>query len=213
MQKPDGLTVITKEDIRARIWPLPVRKLWGVGPKTESHLKGMGIQTIGDLASWKRDRLIGHFGTSHGEYLYESSRGIDESPMVTHWEPKSLSRETTFQRDTGDWEEISQTLAELTEEVVNDIMERRYRGKTVTIKIRFSDFKTYTRGKTLPEFTDSEEEIRRTAFECLRRIELKKKVRLLGVRISHFEKISEGISEETPPATRRQGDVSLASST
>jgi DNA polymerase-4 len=210
MQKPDGLTVITEEDIRARIWPLPARKLWGVGPKTEAYLKGMGIHTIGDLASWKRDQLIGHFGTSHGEYLYESSRGIDESPVITHWEPKSSSRETTFQRDTSDWEEIAGTLTELTKVVVKDITERRYRGKTVTIKVRFSDFKTHTRGKTLPGFTDSEEDIRRTAFECLKRIELEKKVRLLGIRISHFEKNSEGISGETLSATRRQCDASLA---
>lgn len=199
MQKPDGLTVITEEDVQARIWPLPVRKLWGVGPKTEAYLKGMGIHTIGDLASLKRDQLIGHFGTSHGEYLYEASRGTDESPVVTYWEPKSSSRETTFQRDTSNWQEIVRTFVELTKEVVNDIRERGYRGKTVTIKVRFSDFKTYTRGKTLPEFTDSEEQIRRAAFECLKRLELKKKIRLLGVRISHFEKISGGIPDDTIP--------------
>jgi DNA polymerase-4 len=188
MQKPDGLTVIKEEDIQARIWPLPVRKLWGVGPKTEAYLKGMGIHTIGDLASLNPDQLAEHFGTSYGEYLYEASRGVDESPLVTHWEPKSSSRETTFQRDTSNWQEIARTLVELTKEVINDIRERGYRGKTVTIKVRFSDFKTYTRAKTLPELTDSEEQIRRAAFECLKRLELKRKVRLLGVRISHLEK-------------------------
>jgi len=83
--------------------------------------------------------------------------------------------------------------------VAQSIGERGYRGKTVTIKVRFRDFKTYTRAKTLPEFTDSEEQIRRAAFECLQRLELKKEVRLLGVRISHLEKFSERSPDDTIP--------------
>lgn len=101
MQKPDGLTIIKEEDIEGRIWPLPVRKLWGVGPKTEESLKKIGIHTIGELASMPLDRLVENFGESYGNYLYEASKGRDESPLVTHWEPKSVSRETTFQTDTN----------------------------------------------------------------------------------------------------------------
>ncbi len=100
LDKPDGLTIITEEDIEKRIWPLPVRKLWGVGPKTQTYLKEkMGIKTIGELATLPLERLLGEFGQSYGNYLYEASRGIDESLLVTHWEPKSISKETTFQRD------------------------------------------------------------------------------------------------------------------
>jgi len=190
MQKPDGLTIVSEGDIQGCIWPLSVRKLWGVGPKTEAYLKEMGIQTIGDLASLSLDRLTEEFGQSYGTYLYEASRGIDESPLVTDWEPRSISRETTFQRDVDNWQMIAKTLAELTKEVVASIKEEGYQGRTVTVKIRFNDFKTYTRAKTLSGHTDSEEEIRRAAFECLGRLELKKKVRLIGVRISNLEKFS-----------------------
>jgi DNA polymerase-4 len=184
MQKPDGLTIITEADISARIWPLPVRKLWGVGPKTEAALKGMGIMTIGQLAAVPNDELGIHFGKSYGDYLYEASRGIDESPLVTHWEPRSTSRETTFQRDIDNWQELARTIAELTREVVEDIRSRKYRCRTVTVKMRFQDFKTLTRAKTLPTHSDSLEEIRKAAFDCLNRFEIKKKVRLVGVRLS-----------------------------
>jgi len=191
MQKPDGLTVITEDDIRSRIWPLPVRKLWGVGPKTEAYLIEMGIQTPGDLALLSLDRLTEKFGQSYGNYLYEASRGIDESPLVTYWEPKSISRETTFQRDVDNWQVIAKTLVELTKEVILTMKEEGYRGRTVTVKIRFNNFKTYTRAKTLTQYTDSEEEIRRAGFDCLGRVEIKKKVRLIGVRVGNLKKIKE----------------------
>ena len=188
MQKPDGLTIIAEKDIEKCIWPLPVRKLWGVGPKTEGSLKNIGINTIGELALISIDRLVETYGQSYGHYLHEASRGIDESPLVTHWEPKSVSRETTFQTDTNNWQTIAKTIAELAEQVVDDIKQKRYKGRTVTLKVRFSDFKTYTRAKTLNEPTDSIEDIRKAAFGCLKRIELKMKVRLIGVRITQFEK-------------------------
>ena len=190
MHKPDGLTIISEDDIRSHIWPLSVRKLWGVGPKTEAYLKEMGIRTIGDLASLSLDRLIEEFGQSYGNYLHEASRGIDESPLITHWEPKSISRETTFQRDVDNWQMIAKTLVGLTKEVVASMKEEGYQGRTVTVKIRFNDFKTYTRAKTLSGHTDSEEEVRKAAFDCLGRLELRKKVRLIGVRISNLEKSS-----------------------
>ncbi len=188
MQKPDGLTIIAEKDIKERIWPLPARKLWGVGPKTEASLKKRGINTIGALASMPIESLVESYGESYGHYLYEASRGIDESPLVTHWEPKSVSRETTFQVDTNNWQTIAKTIAELAKEVVDDIRQKGYKGRTVTLKVRFSDFKTYTRSKTLDEPTDSIDAIRKAAFDCLKRIEIKMKVRLLGVRITQFEK-------------------------
>ena len=191
LEKPDGLTIITEEDIEKRIWPLPARKLWGVGPKTEAYLKEkMGIKTIGELAALPLERLIEEFGQSYGSYLYEASRGIDESELVTHWEPKSISKETTFQRDIDNWQLIAKNLVELTQDVVASMKEEGYRGRTVTVKVRFTDFKTYTRAKTLDKFTDSEPEIRRAAFDCLGRFELKKKVRLIGLRISNLEKVN-----------------------
>ena len=189
MKKPDGLTIISEADIEKVIWPLPVRKLWGIGPKTEKRLKDVGINTIGELASSQLERLTDYFGESYGHYLYEASRGIDESPITTYWEPKSMSREITFQRDTDNWNIIAKNLAELSRDVVDSMKESGYKGKTVTIKIRFSDFETHTRAKTLEDFTDSLEIIRKAAFEALGRIELKKKVRLIGVRVSSLQKV------------------------
>ncbi|KAF0146275.1 MAG: DNA polymerase IV [Nitrospirae bacterium] len=188
LNKPDGLTIINETDIEKIIWPLAVRKLWGVGPKTEAHLKSININTIGALAVMPLEKLTGHFGPSYGNYLYEASKGVDESPLVTHWEPKSSSREITFQRDTNDWQTIAKTLAGLTKEVSEDLKQSGYAGKTVTVKIRFDDFKTYTRAKTMAEFTDSNEVIRKAAFEALNRIKLEKKVRLIGVRVSGLKK-------------------------
>ncbi len=196
MQKPDGLTVLTEKDVPGRLWPMPVRKLYGVGPKTEEHCKRIDIETIGDLAALSIEALIEQFGNSYGGYLYEASRGIDDSPLVTHWEPKSISREFTFQEDVKDWQVIARALAELTRTVAEDMKRHGYRARTVTIKVRFADFQTLTRAKTLEDYTDSEEELRRTAFACLKRIELAKRVRLIGVRAGNLEKIANPAAGE-----------------
>lgn len=188
LQKPDGLTILTEGETESRIWPLPVRKLWGVGPKTEAYLKEMSIETIGELAAIPPDKLIERFGQSYGRYLYEASRGMDESPLITHWEPKSTSREITFQSDTGNWQDIARTLAELAREVSNDLKQAGYAGKTITVKIRFSDFETHTRAKTIDKPANSTDEIRAAAFDSLKRFELKKKVRLVGIRVGGLEK-------------------------
>ena len=187
MQKPDGITVLNETDVESKLWPLPVRKLYGIGSKTEEHLKGMGIDTIGKLAALPVQQLIENFGNSYGQYLYEAARGIDESLLITHWEPKSFSRETTFQEDVKDWQVIARTLADLTKDVVDDMRGHQYKARTITIKIRFNDFETFTRAMTIAHCTDSEEEIRKAAFACLKRIELKKRVRLVGVRASNFQ--------------------------
>lgn len=189
MQKPDGLTVLRQDDIETRIWPLPVRKLLGVGPKTEAALNNAGVKTIGDLAVLSLETLIERYGTSYGHYLFEASRGIDDSPLVTHWEPKSSSRETTFEQDVADWQVIARTLVALVKDVISDVREKGCRAKTVTVKIRYDSFETHTRARTLLEAVDDEDAVRRAAFECLKRFELdRRKVRLIGVRLSGFEK-------------------------
>ncbi len=192
LQKPDGLTILEEGDVEKKIWPLPARKLQGIGPKTEEALKEMGIHTIADLASHSEEELIERFGESYGTYLFRSARGIDESPLITEWEPKSMSRETTFQTDIHHWQDIARNLAEITHQVVADMKESGYAAKNVAIKIRFSDFETITRAKTLPLATSSEEEIRRAAFHCLKRVDIKKRVRLIGVRAAKLEKTGAG---------------------
>ena len=160
----------------------------GVGPKTEAHLKSIGIETIGQIAGLTLPQLVQHFGNSAGRYLYDSSRGIDESPLITSWETKSISRETTFQQDLNKWQAIAKNLAAVTRQVAGDLHDGGYQAKTVTIKIRFSDFQTVTRAKTIQQYTDSEEILRKAAFTCLQRIELSKKVRLIGMRASNLKK-------------------------
>jgi DNA polymerase-4 len=193
LRKPDGLTIIEKNNKAAVINPLPVRKLWGVGPKTEAHLKEMGINTVGELADAPLEKLMEVFGRSYGGYLYNASRGIDESPLVTHWEPKSVSREMTFEKDINDWQELAKTLAGLVREVASEMKGEGYKGKTVTVKIRFADFKTITRAKSLDEPSGSPEVLRKAAFEAMGRgIKQTRKgkvyplVRLIGFRVSNL---------------------------
>lgn len=191
MQKPNGLTVLTDNDIEGSLWPMPIRKLYGIGPKTEEHLKAMNIVTIGQLAALPIETLIQRFGHSYGHYLFEAARGIDESPLITHWEPKLFSRETTFQEDVKNWQTIAKTIAELTKEVFSDLTRKGYSARTVTLKIRFSDFRTVTRACSANETIKNEDEIRRVVFSCLKRVDLTgKKVRLVGVRAGNLEKIA-----------------------
>jgi DNA polymerase-4 len=183
LDKPDGLTVIGTGDIESRLWPLPVRKLPGVGPKTEQRLTRLGVTTIGELAQAALPTLVAQFGPAHGGYLHDAARGLDDSPLITHWEPKSLSHETTFQRDTGDWARVSNTLLTLTRELVAQLREQRYEARQVSVKLRYADFETHTHAVTLPTATDAAEQIEAAALRCLKRFALIKKVRLVGVRV------------------------------
>ena len=193
MNKPDGLTLIEEGDLEAKIWPLGVRKVPGIGPKTEQRLLAMGIRTIGELAAVPLDALIEGFGPSYGQFLFEASHGIDDRPLVTHWEPKQHSRERTFQEDIADWQTIARRLAELSRGVAQDLKEDGYAGRTVGIKIRFADFETHTRDKTLATATNDPTLIRKAAFECLGRIKLDRRVRLLGVRVGELERLVDRV--------------------
>jgi DNA polymerase-4 len=188
LEKPDGLTIIAAGDLEARIWPLGVRKVPGIGPKTEARLAELGVRTVGELAAVPIETLGKQFGRSYGTFLHAAARGIDDDPIVTHWEPKQRSRETTFQEDTGDWQTIARTIAGLAREVGEELREEGYRARTVGIKLRFADFETHTREKTLPEPTDAELAIRKAAFECLGRLKLDRRVRLLGVRVGDLSR-------------------------
>ncbi len=186
LQKPDGLTIIEEDDIRTRIWPLVVGKLPGVGPKTDARLRASGIETIGDLAAVSAERLVVDFGEAHGGDLYRAARGIDESPLITHWEPKSVGRQSTFDRDVTERPMLAARLVELARKAVEDMRDEQRLARTVSVKVRFKDFETFTREETLPEPTESLELIARAAFDCLNRVELAKPVRLLGIRLGEL---------------------------
>ena len=129
LDKPDGLTLLTRADIPTRIWPLPVRRINGIGPKAEFKLQGLGIQLIGELATHPRDWLIEQFGNSYGAWLYNASHGLDDRPVVTHSEPVSISRETTFERDLHprtDRDALTDILTRLCAQVAGDLTRKGY---------------------------------------------------------------------------------------
>jgi DNA polymerase-4 len=208
LDKPDGLTILTPQDIQARIWPLPARKVNGIGPKAAEKLAGLGIHSIADLARADADLLQTHFGRSYAAWLRDVALGLDERPVVTSSEPKSLSRETTFERDLHarqDRDILSGIFTGLCEQVADDLRRRGYVGRTIGIKLRYEDFRTVTRDVTLPEATDDAIAIRRAAGECLRRVPLQLRLRLLGVRVGTLSRRDEARATPAP----RQGELAL----
>jgi DNA polymerase-4 len=191
LEKPDGVTIITHEDIPTRIWPLSVRKINGIGPKAGEKLAALGINTIAELAQQEPALLQKHFGLSYAVWLTNVAHGVDERPVVTSSEPKSISRETTFERDLHarhDREVLSATFTHLCERVAGDLQRKGVVGRTIGIKLRYDDFKMVTRDISLPLPTADAASIRKAAGECLKRVPLEKKLRLLGVRVSALSK-------------------------
>ena len=187
LDKPDGLTVLSENDVRNRIWPLPARRINGIGPRAAARLDTLGIRTIGELAATRPELLIEHFGTNYGRWLSEAAHGRDERPIVTAREAKSVSRETTFERDLhprADREALSRILIELCRRVSGDLVRMGYLGRTVGIKLRYADFRTVTRDVTLDRATTDAEVIRGAARHCLKRVALDRRLRLLGVRVT-----------------------------
>ena len=185
LDKPDGLTVLTHADIAQRVWPLAVRRVNGIGPKAAAKLAALGVHTVGDLAQRERAWLVEHFGRAYGRWLFEAARGIDDRPLVTHGEPVSMSRETTFDRDlhaVRDRTELTRIFTELATQVATDLQRKGYAGRTIGIKLRFEDFKTVTRDLTLEKPVADAAAIRHAAGLCLKRVDLSRRLRLLGVR-------------------------------
>ncbi len=191
LDKPDGLTLLTMDDLADRIWPLPVRRINGIGPKAGAKLAALGIESIAQLAQQPRDGLIAQFGRSYGAWLFDASHGIDERPVVTHSEPVSMSRETTFERDLHakrDKAELGAVFTQLASQVAADLQKKGYVGRSIGIKLRFEDFKTVTRDMTLELPTAEAATIRLAAGLCLKRVDLARRIRLLGVRVGALQR-------------------------
>jgi DNA polymerase-4 len=208
LDKPDGITIVAMDDIPLRIWPLSAKKINGIGPKAAAKLATLGIETIGQLAVAEPAILQDRFGLAYAQWLLNVARGIDESPVATHSEPKSISRETTFEKDLHprrDRNSLSELFTDLCAKVAHDLKQKGYRGRTIGIKLRYDDFQTVTRDSSLPAATDDSLVIRRAAGECLRRVPLEKKLRLLGVRVSALH----AVGESEPVDTGAQAELPL----
>lgn len=206
LEKPNGLTILTQVDLAHRIWPLSVSKVNGIGPKAAQKLALLDICTIAELAQSDIGVLQENFGSSYGAWLHCVAHGIDDRPVVTHSEPKSISRETTFERDlhaSADRATLTEIFTQLCERLAGDLQRKGYVGRTVGIKLRFTDFSSVTRDVTLPLMTDDAIAIRRAAGECLRRVSFDQKLRLLGVRVSTLEKKNTA----SAPQSLAQGDL------
>lgn len=195
LEKPDGLTVLEFSDLPTRLWPLSVRKINGIGPKASLKLEALGIRTIGELAKAPVELLIQHFGKHTGPWLNQAAHGQDERPVVTKSEPKSLSRETTFERDLDprrDREVLTRILTALCEQLSRDLRRKAYLGKTIGVKLRYEDFRTVTRDQTLAGPIVEPEAILHAARDCLKRVPLDRRLRLLGVRAATLVRSGQG---------------------
>ncbi|PUA18533.1 DNA polymerase IV [Glaciimonas sp. PCH181] len=206
LEKPNGLTILTLADVTTRIWPLPVSKINGIGPKAVEKLALIDIRTIAELANADPSILQETFGRTYAAWLQNVSHGIDDRQVVTYSEPKSISRETTFERDlhaVADRPTLTEIFTKLCTRLAGDLQRKGYVGRTVGIKLRFTDFSTVTRDVTLPFAIDDADAVRKAAGECLRRISLHQRLRLLGVRVSTLEKKSASTERHTVS----QGDL------
>jgi len=186
--KPDGYVVVPAGGECAFLHPLPVSRLWGVGKATEERLRHLGIQTIKQLAAYPPEVLQRQFGEM-GPQLHRLANGIDDRPVETERDAKSVSAEHTYQQDTRDRETIEKTLLTLVEDVGARLRQLDLRGKTVQLKLRFDDFQTITRRRTLAGPTDANDTIYKTVCALFHEVDLEGRlVRLLGVGVSGFQR-------------------------
>lgn len=192
--KPNGISIVYEADVQPLVWPLACRKINGIGPKADAKLASHGIHTIGELAARPREWLVQHFGKATGAWLHAAAWGRDDRPVVTESEPVSMSRETTFERDLDavqDRAELSHIFTTLCQQVAHDLQRKGYVGRTIGIKLRYANFKAATRDHTMAEPTQDAATIRRVAGQCLKRVPLDQRLRLLGVRVGGLEPVAQ----------------------
>lgn len=205
-RKPNGVSVVYESELLEKVWPLPCRKISGIGPKAGARLEQLGIRTIGELARCERHWLAEHFGPHHGAWMYECAWGRDDREVVTSSEPVSMSRETTFERDlhaVRDRAELGAVFTDLCRRVAEDLQRQDYVGRTIGVKLRYDNFQRATREQTLAFYTSDPVQIRRAAGQCLKRAPLDRKLRLLGVRVT-------GLVRRDAPEARAMSSVESA---
>jgi len=188
--KPDGLTIVKPNEVTSFLAPLPVSKISGIGPKSQKLLEGLGIRTIGELASHSVEELTRYFG-KNGVWMWNIANVIDNSEVVEYYERKSISAERTFEEDIDDYRVVQKTLDLLSDEVANVLKNEGYLFKTAGIKVRFADFDTVTRERTLKDHTSSKQVLITRCKELFKDFEKDgRRIRLVGVRVSSLKKIS-----------------------
>ena len=190
-QKPDSLTIVPTDRVTEFLAPMPVRKIPGIGQKSEAELLGLGIKTIGDLAACDVQVLLARFGKG-AIGLRDLAFGIDGSEVAERGGPRSVSRETTFDDDTDNPEVLSTTMENLVEDVHKSLLEEGLRFRTVTVKVRYSGFVTKTKARSVSHYTSDIATVRRIAHSLLRDLIVEQKIRLIGLRLSGFEERSNG---------------------
>jgi nucleotidyltransferase/DNA polymerase involved in DNA repair len=209
LQKPDGLTICAAGQEKTFLAPLPVKKLWGVGPKTEAQLQKMGFSTIGQIAQCSQKLLTERLG-KWGAHLWELANGIDDRP-VEGWGPrKSISQEHTYDQDVAEMETVEKTIWKIADGLSTDMRRVDLKGQVLTLKIRLEGFETFTRQRKLPEFTNDTETLREVALELFHKFDRKgKKVRLIGIGMSHLNNAGgEQLSLFQSEAQQRRSKVS-----
>jgi DNA polymerase IV len=202
-QKPNGVSIVYESDLAEQIWPLPCRRIHGIGPRMSARLEQLGIRNIGELARCERDWLVQQFGRSHGGWMYEAAWGWDDRPVVAQSEPVSMSRETTFERDlhaVRDRAQLRALFTELCEQLAGDLQRHGYVGKTIGVKLRYDNFQRATRDQTIDGYTNDAALIRRTAGLCLKRAPLERRLRLLGVKVTGLVRSDALASAAAQPA-------------
>ncbi|WP_394673730.1 DNA polymerase IV [Limnobacter sp.] len=211
LQKPNGLSVARPDQFQEMIWPLPVGKINGVGPKAQEKLKAMGVNSIAELAAQPLDLLRERFGESYGLWMHESANGIDLRPVTLYSEPKSISRETTFENDMHvrrHRDQLTQVLTHLADKLAQDLARKQRLAKTIGVKVRFADFKSLTRDVTTGLTTSTADEILQAARACLKKIPFEQKgahstIRLLGIKASHLITPADAALEQAAQENRR----------
>ena len=181
--KPDGLTVVRPTEVRSFLNPKKVGVLYGVGPKTEAHLNSLGIITVEDLSKVPKETLLQEFGI-FGEDLYSMSRGIDERELSEEWVTKSIGRQYTFEKDTKNRKFIMSMIDDMIREIYRELKEQDFVFKNIVLKVRYEDFDTHTKSKTLEDYTDNVKIIRKVAEEQLAPfLKDQRKIRLVGISV------------------------------
>ncbi|MFX0203335.1 MAG: DNA polymerase IV [Candidatus Hodarchaeota archaeon] len=191
LNKPNGITLVEPNKIREFLAPLPVGRISGVGAKTQERLKEMNIKTIGDIQAFRLDKLVNALG-KHGEYIWKIANGRGSNKVAEEREVKSISTERTFETDIDDFELISETLDKLVTAIHKHLQKTTLFYKTVTLKIRFGDFSTFSKSKTLGIYNNDKGIIASTIKMLLERFKhKKKKIRLIGIQLSNLCKFED----------------------